>query len=41
MIEALKRNEKYVPKDYTGLTCVELFGELANIFDMRENKELR
>lgn len=41
LIEALKRNEKYVPKDYTGLTCVELFGELANIFDMRENKELR
>ena len=41
LIEALKRNEKYVPKDYMGLTCVELFGELANIFDMRENKELR
>ena len=41
LIEALKRNEKYVPKDYTGLTCVELFGELAKIFDMRENKELR
>ena len=41
LIEALKRNEKYVPKDYTGLTCVELFGELANIFDMRKNKELR
>ena len=41
LIEALKSNEKYVPKDYTGLTCVELFGELANIFDMRENKELR
>lgn len=41
LIEALKRNEKYVPKDYTGLTCVELFGELANIFDMRDKKELR
>lgn len=41
LIEALKRNEKYVPKDYTGLTCVELFGELTNIFDMRARKELR
>ena len=41
LIEALKRNEKYVPKDYTGLTCVELFGELANIFDLRGKGELR
>ena len=40
VIEAFKKNEKYVPKDYTGLTCMELFGLLADIFELRNENEL-
>lgn len=40
VIEAFKKNEKYVPKDCTGLTCMELFGLLADIFEMRSENEL-
>ena len=32
VVEAFKNNEKYVPKDCSGLTCMELFSELENIF---------
>lgn len=37
VIEAFKRNEKFIERDYSGLTCYELFNELAQIFDMREH----
>ena len=40
VIEAFKKNEKYVPKDCTGLTCMELFGLLADIFELRNENEL-
>ncbi len=40
VIEAFKKNEKYVPKDCTGLSCIELFGELETVFELRQNKEL-
>lgn len=40
VVEAFKNNEKYVPKDYSGLTCMELFSELENIFELRRDGEL-
>ena len=40
VIEAIKRDEKYVPKKSTGLTCQELFGELEEIFDLRKENEI-
>ena len=40
VIEAMKRDEKYVPKKCTGLTCQELFGELEDIFDLRKENEI-
>ena len=40
VIEAFKRNEKYVPKKCTNLTCPELFGELEDIFELREDNEI-
>ena len=40
VVEAFKNNEKYVPKDCSGLTCIELFGELESIFELRNNNEL-
>jgi len=40
VIEAMKRNEKYIPRECTGLTCEELFGELEEIFQQRDNEEL-
>ena len=40
VIEAMKRDEKYVPKKCTGLTCQELFGELEDIFDLRKDNEI-
>ena len=36
----MKRDEKYVPKKCTGLTCQELFGELEDIFDLRKDNEI-
>ena len=40
VIDAFKRNEKFEPKDCSGLTCQELFVEIENLFEMREEKEL-
>ena len=40
VIEAFKNNEKYEPKDCTGLTCMELFGMLADVFQLRNENEL-
>ena len=40
VIEALKQNEKYVPKNYSGLSCAELFCEIENILDLRQEEEL-
>ena len=39
-LEAVKRNEKYLPKKYTGLSCQELFGVLEEIFELREESEI-
>ena len=39
-LEAVKRNEKYHPKKYTGLSCQELFGVLEEIFELREESEI-
>lgn len=35
VIDALNRNEKFTPRNCTGLTCQELFGELEDIFELR------
>lgn len=40
VIEAFKNNKKYEPKDCSGLSCMELFGEIASIFDLRQDNEL-
>ena len=40
VVEAFKKNEKYVPKDCSGLTCMELFGELGDIFEQRDDDGL-
>ena len=40
VIEALKQNEKYAPKNYSGLSCAELFCEIENILDLRQEEEL-
>lgn len=40
VIEAFKRNEKYVPRKCTNLTCLELFAELEDIFEQRKDNEL-
>lgn len=40
VIEAFKKNEKYEPKNCSGLTCMELFGELETIFELRSENEL-
>ena len=40
VIEAMKRDEKYVPKKSTGLTCQELFGEFEKLFDLRNENEI-
>jgi SpoVK/Ycf46/Vps4 family AAA+-type ATPase len=40
VIEAMKRDEKYVPKKSTGLTCQELFGEFEELFDLRNENEI-
>ena len=40
VIEAMKRNENYTPRNCTGLTCQELFGELEEIFELRRDKEI-
>lgn len=40
VIEAFKRNEKYAPKKCTNLTCPELFSELEDIFQLRQDEEI-
>ena len=40
VLEAFKKNEKFVPKDYSGLSCSELFVEIETLFELRNNKEL-
>ena len=40
VIEAFKRDEKYIPRKCTNLTCVELFGELEEIFQLRQDNEI-
>lgn len=40
VVEAFKRNEKYVPKDCSGLSCQELFSEIETLFELRDEKEL-
>ena len=39
-INAFRKDEKFVPKSYSGLSCYELFGALEEIFQMREDNEL-
>ena len=40
VVEAFKNNKKYTPKDYSGLSCQELFEEIENVFDLRRDDEL-
>ena len=40
VIDAFKKNEKYVPQNCSGLSCQEFFGEIENIFELRRNDEL-
>ena len=40
VLDAFRHDEKYVPKKTTGLTFAELFGELDDIFDLREDNEI-
>ena len=40
VIDAFKNNEKYTPKDCSGLSCQELFGEIEDVFELRDNEEL-
>ena len=40
VIEAFKRDVKYVPRKCTNLTCPELFSELEDIFELRNDNEM-
>ena len=40
VVEAFKRNEKYAPRDYSGLSCAELFSVIEEIMCMRDENEL-
>ena len=40
VVEAFKVNQKYTPKDCSGLSCQELFGEIEDVFDLRKDDEL-
>ena len=40
VIEAFKNNEKFSPKDCSGLSCQELFDEIEEVFELRGNNEL-
>lgn len=40
LIDAIKLDEKYVPRTKKGLSCHELFAELEDIFKLREDHEL-
>ena len=40
IIDAFKRDEKFVPRNLSGLNCNELFDEFDTVFEMRNNDEL-
>ena len=40
VIEAIKRDETYAPRDNKNLSCQELFGELESIFELRKDNEM-
>ena len=40
VVDAFKNNQKYTPKDCSGLSCQELFGEIEDIFNLRKDDEL-
>ena len=40
VIEAFKRNEKFVPRDCSGLSCEVLFGVIEEIMEMRDDNEM-
>jgi len=40
LIDSIKLDEKYTPRTRKGLSCHELFGELEDIFKLREDHEL-
>jgi DNA polymerase III delta prime subunit len=40
VVEAFKHNEKYTPRDYSGLNCAELFSVIEEIMGMRDDNEL-
>lgn len=40
VIDAFKNDKKYMPKDCTGLSCMDLFGEIENVFQLRSDDEL-
>lgn len=40
VIDAFKKNEKYAARDCSALSCQELFGEIEEIFTLREDREL-
>ena len=40
VLEAFKKNVKFEAKECTGLSCMELFGELEDIFELRNENEL-
>ena len=40
VIEAFKRDEVFVPRKCTNLTCPEFFSELEDIFDLRKDNEI-
>ena len=40
VVEAFKNNEKYAPRDCSGLSCTGLFVEVESLFELRDDKEL-
>ena len=40
VVEAFKKNEKYTPRVYTGLSCLELFSIIAEVMEMRDDNEI-
>lgn len=40
VIEAFKKNEKYAPRDCSGLSCSGLFVEIESLLELRDDKEL-
>jgi len=40
VIEAIKHDRKYAPRDNKNLSCQELFGELDSLFELRKDNEM-